>query len=293
MTQTIGNGYLALVHRSPKLTREREHELAVRWRDHADASARDELVRCNLRHVVASARTFRRHATVTLDELIAEGNVGLLHALNKFDPEQGTRFITYAVYWIRAYMTQYLVRSRSLVSTGLLSKRLSRVRRERAKALAVGTEAITDVRLAAELAITPDKLRSLVERLEVHDVSWDVHCEEAFNGRFSEATSSPCPNAEDRALASEAESHLATAVSQALSLLDPREQFIVERRLMAHPEEELSLAEIGRSMSFSRERARQIEARAMRKLKLALTRSPLGADLLACYRTAAYAPHAA
>ncbi|HEY0468506.1 MAG TPA: sigma-70 family RNA polymerase sigma factor, partial [Polyangiaceae bacterium] len=102
MTQTISNGYLTYVHRLPKLSREREYELAVRWREHKDTSARDELVRCNLRHVVAVARSFRRQTAVTLDELIAEGNFGLLHALGKFDPEQGTRFITYAVYWVKA-----------------------------------------------------------------------------------------------------------------------------------------------------------------------------------------------
>lgn len=278
MAQTPRNGYLALVHLSPKLSREREHELAVRWRDQADPLARDELVRCNLRHVVATARRLRRPTAVTLDELIAEGNFGLLHALRKFDPEQGTRFITYAVYWIRAYMSQYLVRSRSLVSTGLSSKRLSRVRRERARAQTSGSGVATEGQLAAELSLSPEKLRSLIERLDVHDVPWDTHAEQR---------SSPWPNAEDRALAVEAERQRTSAVSRALSILDERELFIVERRLMAHPEEELSLAEIGRSLRFSRERARQLEARAMRKLRVALKRSPLGADWLAAYGTAA------
>ncbi|HET7545994.1 MAG TPA: sigma-70 family RNA polymerase sigma factor [Polyangiaceae bacterium] len=287
MAQTTGSRYLSLIHRSPKLSREREHELAVRWRAHADSCARDELVRCNLRHVVAVARRFRRQMGVTFDELIAEGNIGLLHALGKFDPDQGTRFVTYAVYWIRAYMSQYLVRSRSLVSTGLQSKRLSKIRRERAKVLASGADANADNRLAEELALSPEQVRSMVERLDVRDVPWDVHSEEVDSGRFSEAAGSPWPNAEDRALAAEAERQLSSAISHALSTLDAREQCIVERRLMAYPGEELSLAEIGRCLRVSRERARQLEARAMRKLRSALKRSQVGAEWLSCYGTAA------
>lgn len=287
MAQTTSNGYLALVHRLPKLTREREHELAVRWRERADPAARDELVRCNLRYVVAVARRFRRQAAVTFDELIAEGNFGLLHALSKFDPDHGTRFITYAVYWIRAYMSQYLVRSRSLVATGVQSKLLSKIRRERAKAVASGEGANADIRLAEELALTPEKLRSLVERLDVRDVPWDVHSEDVVSGRFSDALDSPSLSAEEKALAAEADSRLSVAVAQALSTLDVREQYVVERRLMAHRGEELSLAEIGRCFCFSRERARQIEARAMRKLRAALQRSAAGAEWLA-YRPAAY-----
>ncbi|HEY3252557.1 MAG TPA: sigma-70 family RNA polymerase sigma factor [Polyangiaceae bacterium] len=286
MAHTIGNGYLALVHRIPKLSREREHELALRWREHRDPSARDELVRCNLRYVVAVARRFRRETSATFDELIAEGNFGLLHALGKFDPDHGTRFITYAAYWIRAYMSQYLVRSRSLVATGVRSKLLSKIRRERAKAQASGEGANADSRLAEELALTPEKLRSLVERLDVRDVPWDVHSED-LGGRFGDAFDAPSLSAEETALAAETDERLSAAVSRALSTLDVREQYVVARRLMADREEELSLAEIGRSFSFSRERARQIEARAMRKLRVALQRSAVGAEWLASYRTAA------
>jgi RNA polymerase sigma-32 factor len=287
MLQTMGNRYLSLVHRSPKLSRELEHELAVRWRTHGDPLARDELVRCNLRHVVAVARRFGRETAVTFDELIAEGNFGLLHALGKFDPEQGTRFVTYAVYWIRAYMSQYLIRSRSLVSTGLQSKRLWKVRRERARAQAGGPDTNADARLAEELALSPEQLRSLVERLDVRDVPWDLHSEEVGSGCLTEAAGSPWPNAEDTVLAAEARAQLSSAVSHALSTLDEREQYIVERRLMACSEEELSLAEIGRQLCVSRERARQLEARAMRKLRSALKRLEAASDWLAdCGRAA-------
>jgi RNA polymerase sigma-32 factor len=282
MMQTSSNSYQALVQRIPKLSREREHELAVRWRDERNLAARDELVACNLRHVTAVASRFRRQTAVSFDELVAEGNIGLLQALDKFDPDQGTRFITYAVYWVRAYMSQYVVRSRSLVSTGVQSKLLARVRRERSKALARGEGVGEDSTVADRLALSPERLRTLVERLDVHDVPWDVHSEDSLSGGLSAALGLPSFSAEERALAAEAESRLSAAVSHAVSTLDVRERHVVERRLMAHNGEELSLAEIGRNLGVSRERVRQLETRALRKLKIALQRSPVGAEWLAC-----------
>jgi RNA polymerase sigma-32 factor len=191
MSRTIEGRYLVLVHRIPKLSRERERELARRWREHADTAARDELVHSQLRHVVAIARRYRRDTGTTLEELIAEGNFGLLQALNKFDSERGTRFVTYAVYWVRAYISQYLIRSRSLVASGVQSKLLSKIRRERAKAaLFSGEEASADKWIAAQLALSPDKLRSLIERLDVRDLPWDIDTEDALSG-FWKRTSRP------------------------------------------------------------------------------------------------------
>ena len=280
MSHTIEGRYLVLVHQIPKLSRERERELAQRWHEHADTAARDELVHSQLRHVVAIARRYRRDTGVTLEELIAEGNFGLLQALNKFDSERGTRFVTYAVYWIRAYISQYLIRSRSLVGSGVQSKLLSKIRRERAKAaMFSGEEASADEWIAAELALSPDKLRSLIERLDVRDLPWDTNTEDALSGRFLEAHESP--SAEEASLSKEARQHLSVAISGALATLDERERYVVKRRLMAHRDEQLSLADLGRRFCVSRERARQIEARALRKLKLALTRSPARAQWLA------------
>jgi RNA polymerase sigma-32 factor len=280
MSRTIEGRYLVLVHQIPKISRERERELAQRWREHADTAARDELVHSQLRHVVAIARRYRRDTGVTLEELIAEGNFGLLQALNKFDSERGNRFVTYAVYWIRAYISQYLIRSRSLVASGVQSKLLSKIRRERAKAaMFSGEEASADKSIAAQLALSPEKLRSLIDRLDVRDLPWDINTEDALSGRFLEVHESP--SAEETSLSKEARQHLSVAISGALATLDPRERYVVKRRLMAHHEEQLSLSELGRRFCVSRERARQIEARALHKLKLALTRSPSRAQWLA------------
>jgi RNA polymerase sigma-32 factor len=282
MSQSSSAGYLAAVRLSPKLSREREHELALRWRGHGDTSARDELVRSQLRHVVAIARRYRAQNCATLDELIAEGNFGLLQALEKFDPDRGTRFVTYAVYWIRANISQYLVRSRSLVATGVQSKLLSKIRQERAReALMSGEPANADAKIADDFALSPARLRALVERLDVRDVAWDAAQDEACGAPLAELLESLSQNAEESALSNEAERHRSVAISDALLVLDVRERYIVERRHMAHPEDQLSLAEIGRRLSVSRERVRQIEVRAIRKLKTALIGSAASSDWLA------------
>ena len=281
MPRTIAAPYAFLVHQAPKLSRERELELALRWRDHADTAARDELVRSQLRYVVAIARRYRRGAGAALDELIAEGNFGLVQALRKFDPDRGTRFVTYAAYWIRAYISQYLIRSRSLVTAGVHSKLLSKVRRERAKtAGSTGEESNADGQLALQLAVTPEKLRSLVERLDLRDVPWDTFSEDALGAHFLEPQQGAL-NAEQAALCTEAEEHLSIVVSGALSKLDDRERHIVQQRLMAHPDEQSSLADVGRHFRISRERARQLEARAIGKLKIALKHSPAAVEWIA------------
>jgi len=268
---------LAVTQRKPAMSREREHELAQRWHLHKDLRARDELVSAQLRQVVSVARRYRLYGGASLDELIAEGNFGLVKALEKFDPERGTRFVTYAVYWIRAYISQHLLRSRSVVTAGVQSKLLSKIRHVREELLkTTGDVANLNDQIAEQLALSPLKLDGLLERMESHDVPWDPETEDT-------PSSSVCNTAhwlsvEEITLSVEARVLLCKAVSQALSQLDDREQYIIKRRLMAHRDEQLSLAEIGRHFGFSRERARQLEARALRKVKVGLVRSALGDD---------------
>ena len=278
---------LTVMRREPILSREREHELALRWRTHGDTCARDELVHSQLRQVEAVVRTYGRVAYATADELIAEGNFGLLHALTKFDPDRGTRLVTYAVYWIRSYISQYLIRSRSLITTGVQSKQLARFRRELAREVRTGGDPEVAARkLADQLALSADKFHSLIERLDVRDVSWDAAPEGRLGARMMEAMQSAAQNAEEMVISRQEEERSSVAVTDALLLLDARERYIIEQRLMSHPDEQLSLAEIGRHFSVSRERARQIEGRAIRKLKAALIGSGVGAEWLADQRAA-------
>lgn len=256
--------YLARVNGYAKLTREREGELAARWKDLRDQSARDELIRSQLRTVVTVARRYRV-CSVTLDELISEGNYGLVHALDKFDPERGTRFVTYAIYWVRAHILAHLARSRTLVSTGIHSKVLAKLRREKGRGSSLeGLDG--DAQIAEKLKITIERLRSLEARLDVCEVPFCEDSEAGVALRF-DSFGATFPSGEEAILSNERSRYVREALAQALDGLDARERYIVERRLMVDEDEELSLATIGRDLGISRERARQLESRAKRKVK--------------------------
>jgi RNA polymerase sigma-32 factor len=253
-----------------RLTREEEHALAVRVRDHGDKVAADKLVRANLRYVIAIALRYRRYGLPVAD-LISEGNVGLMTALGKFDPDRGTRFVTYAAHWIRALILDHVIRSHSLVGVGsgpLRSKMFFRLRRERARiAGLVGEGEAGDKMLAEKFGAPAEKVVEMARRLEARDVSLDSKVFE--DGARSLVDTLPADEQDQEEQFSRAEEGalLRDRLTQAVQNLDPRERYIVETRMMADPEEELSLAEIGRRLGVSRERARQLEARAKKKLR--------------------------
>jgi RNA polymerase sigma-32 factor len=269
--------YIARVQKNRTLTREEEFVLAVRARDTGDPEAVRQLVEANLRHVVAIAISYRRYG-LRLAELISEGNVGLMTALRKFDPDRGTRFVTYAAHWIRAYILDYVIRAWSIVGVGagpLRSKVFFRLRREKAKisALTSDTTEITE-QLAAKFGTTAEKISALAQRVEARDLSLDGKTHDDTTTSIVDAMPSPLPSQEERFFAEEASSEIQTKVRAALSDLDPRERYIVSVRVMADDPDELSLAEIGRRLGVSRERARQIEARAKMKLRRKLEQDP-------------------
>jgi RNA polymerase sigma-32 factor len=261
--------YIAEVQRIPALGREEEHRLAVCARaGHEDAAA--ELVRANLRYVVPIAIGYRRYG-VRLADLISEGNVGLMTALRKFDPDRGTRFVTYAAHWIRAYMLEHVIRAWSLVGIGsgpLRSKVFFRLRRERARIMAsVNDHETVNERLAERFGTSIEKITLLSQRLDARDVSVDAKAHDDGTASVLDGMASSLPSPEERFFARERERALTARVRSAVAELDARERFIVEARIMAEAEGELSLAEIGRKLGVSRERARQIEVRAKAKLK--------------------------
>ena len=262
--------YISLVHSYPQLTREREQELVQKWAETQDESARSAIVNAHLRYVVAIALKYRRYG-VPVDELISEGNFGVVHALSKFELSRGTRFVTYAAYWIRAYILNHVIRSWSLVGVGsgaLRSKMFFKLRRERVKILnLVGEGEQADTMLATALNLPRNKVVSMVRRLEARDVSLDSKVFDDSSATLADLLVAPGQSQEDSVAIGEISSHVREAVRHAVATLDKRERYIVERRLMADGEEELSLAEIGRRLGVSRERARQLEARAKRKLK--------------------------
>jgi RNA polymerase sigma-32 factor len=262
--------YIARVQAIQPLSREHEYELACRVRDANDRDAARQLVEANLRYVVAIALSYRRYG-VRLADLVSEGNVGLMIALKKFDPDRGTRFVTYAAHWIRAYVLDHVIRAWSIVGVGagpLRSKVFFRLRREKARILASTNDLVeANEKLAERFGTTSDKIALLAQRLEARDVSLDAKVFE--DGAATVLDTLPCggPSQEDLFFGHERSSALTTRVREAVEKLDPRERFIVEVRIMADGPDELSLAEIGRRLGVSRERARQLEARAKQKIK--------------------------
>jgi RNA polymerase sigma-32 factor len=263
--------YISMVHRLPQLSREAELELVERWQGQQDETAKVELLNAHLRYVVAIALKYRRYG-VPIDELVSEGNFGVVHALSKFEPGRGTRFVTYAAYWIRAYILNHIIRSWSLVGVGsgaLRSKMFFKLRRERVKILnLVGEGEKADTMLAEAMNLPTDKVTAMVRRLEARDLSLDAKVFDDSGATLADMLASGESSQEETIANHELGGQLRDAVGAAVASLDDRERYIVEHRLMADGEEELSLAEIGRQLGVSRERARQLEARAKRKLKV-------------------------
>jgi RNA polymerase sigma-32 factor len=262
--------YVRTVQRYPQHTREEEVALIERFRSGDDESARDALVRAHLRHVVAIALKYRRYGLPVAD-LVAEGNFGIVHALSKFEPQRGTRFVTYAAYWIRAYILNHIIRSWSLVGVGsgaLRSKTFFKLRRERVRITnLVGEGPEADAMLAESMNMPTEKVTSMVRRLEARDLSLDAQVWDDSATTVLDTLTAPGSNQEEEVAKSEVRERVGQLVRDAVKHLDKRERYIVEKRLMADQEDELSLAEIGRRLGVSRERARQLEARARRKLK--------------------------
>ncbi len=262
--------YISMVNTFPKLSREEESELWRRWHNELDVRAKEDFIRSNLRHAVSIALKYNRYG-LPLSELIAEGNFGLVHALSKFEPERGNRFVTYAAYWIRAHILEYVIRCWSLVCVGsgpLRSKLFFKLRRERVRIQnLVGEGEQADTLLAQQFGVSRDQMVELMQRLEARDLSLDLKVSEgAVTSLVDTLPSSDC-NQEQAYVNSLESRRIRDIVRAAFDELDIREKLIIENHLMRDSEDELSLADIGRRLGVSRERARQLETRAKHKLR--------------------------
>ncbi len=276
--------YLSRVRSYPVLSREEEFGLVTRWIESKDPAARDQLLAAHLRYVVAIALRYRRYS-VPVEELVSEGNFGLVHALGKFEPGRGTRFVTYAAYWIRAYVLNHVIRSWSLVGVGsgaLRSKMFFRLRRERVRiANLVGEGGDADTMLAQAMGLPEATVQAMVRRLDARDVSLDTKPFDDSSTSLADLLASTDRSQEETLAATERDDQVRSAVQSAMADLDERERYIAEKRLMADRDDELSLAEIGRRLGVSRERARQLEVRTKRKLRRRIEElSRRGGDVL-------------
>ena len=259
--------------RTPRLTSLEERGYIDAWRARRDRRAAERLIAANQRHVVFTALEYKNYG-VPLEDLIGEGNVGLMKALERFDPSRNVRFATYAIYWIRAQIVLGVLDSWSLLSgpRGALDSRVFfRLRRARARLAARGTSADAGnepslvEQLAIEFGVSERRMEQMLGQLDSRGLSLDV------GAGSDEAWSLPELRSEadqsERLERRQQSQQMASILGRAREELDPRETFIVDRRLLADPEDELSLSEIGAFFGVSRERVRQIEVRAQKKLR--------------------------
>jgi RNA polymerase sigma-32 factor len=266
------NRYLRTVWAAPPLGRDEELALVERWQNGGDLAARHALLGAHLRSVAAIAYKYRRYG-VPLDELIAEGNLALVRALSKFDPRRGTRFMTYASFWVRAYILDHVLGSFSMVggrSGAFRSKVFFKLRRERARLLSlVGDGEQADALLAQSLGLGVEAVRGMVRRLETRDESIENGPGQSPTP-WLERLKSDEPNGEEQLAKRELAGWLHDTLERAMTRLNERERYIAHARLLADEEHPPSLAEIGRRLGVSRERARQLETRIKQKLRPAL-----------------------
>jgi len=273
-TGTSLETYLSEINRYPLLTVDEEQRLAREYAASGDTRAAHRLVTANLRFVVKVAYEYRSYGFRVAD-LVQEGNIGLMKAVQKFDPDKNIRLISYAVWWIRAYIQNYILKSWSLVKLGTTQAQrklffsLARTRRELDRT-SVEHGADSDGRdankVAKKLRVKVSEVREMELRLEGRDLSLDAPMgdDDGGSSHMDFVVGDDASQADELSDAQERQV-LTSRVGTALANLDPRERFIVEQRVMS--ERPLTLKEIGEHFGFSRERARQLEIRAKDKLK--------------------------
>ncbi len=264
--------YLSEINQFPLLKQDQEQVLARNYREHHDLEAAHRLITSNLRFVVKVAYEYRSYG-IRMADLIQEGNIGLMKAVQKFDPDKGIRLISYAVWWIRAYIQNYILKSWSLVKLGTTQAQrklffsLARTRREIEK-LGGGEarESQKDVRdIAKKLRVKPSEVAEMELRLEGRDLSLDAPMSEDGSSSHVDFVASKSAGQDEVIGEAQEQRIMAQRVEQALARLDQRERFIIEKRIMS--DKPMTLKELGRYFGFSRERARQLEIRAKEKLK--------------------------
>lgn len=262
------NFYMADIHRPQLLTREEEVDLARRWVESRDQLAADELVRRNLRFVVKVAMGYRKYG-VPVSDLIQEGNLGLIRAVEKFDPSKGTRLISYAVWWIKAYIQSHIIQTWSLVRIGTTQAQ-RRLFYKLPRALAEGrldgeTQDQQIERLAVEFRARPKDVVLMMKAMGGRDLSLDAPLDETGGATFLDRIESGEGSAEEELAERQDAAYRRQLMEEALSNLGEREQAIL--RLRHFGEKARTLREVGDELGLSRERVRQLEAIALRKLR--------------------------
>jgi RNA polymerase sigma-32 factor len=259
--------YLVQINQFPLLTQEEEFKLAVRYRKHNDIDAAQKLITSNLRFVVKVVFEYKSYGVKLLD-LIQEGNIGLMMAVKKFNPYKGYRFISYAIWWIRAYIQNFIIKTWSLVKIGTTQaqkKLFYKIGKVRKALESNGEDEKKYELLAHDLDVTKEDIVEMEQRMAARDLSLDAPFDEGQELTHLDLLKEESPNQEE-ALAQEEEKRIREReVQQAMKRLNEKEVYVIKNRIMA--DEPLTLQQIGDHLKLSRERVRQIESEALKKLK--------------------------
>ncbi|ANC92375.1 RNA polymerase sigma-32 factor [Azospirillum lipoferum] len=288
-TQRANLSFIKASMREPLLSRDHEFDLARKWREGNDERALHQLVRAYTRLVVATASRFRNYG-LPMGDLVQEGNVGLMQAASRFEPDREVRFSTYAAWWIRSAMQDYILRNWSIVRTGTTAAQKSlffNLRRLRAKIDSAtqngsGAPLTREGRewIAGELKVEVSEVEAMEMRLSGADQSLNTPVADGSDDDWQDFLADQRPSPEDVVIGMRDANTRSQWLAEALGELSPRERTIIrERRLR---EEGATLEELGRELGVSKERVRQLEHRALLKLRQSmLKRVEDSDDLLA------------
>jgi RNA polymerase sigma-32 factor len=273
-TQQADQRFIKASMHEPMLSREHEADLAKRWRDEGDTAALHELVRAYTRLVISTSSRFRNYG-LPQGDLVQEGNVGLMQAASRFEPERGVRFSTYAAWWIRSAMQDYVLRNWSIVRTGttaaqkLLFFNLRRLRIQiDPSGGALGFEGRQ--RIAGQLGVDVTEVEDMEQRLSAADQSLNAPPTTESEEQRQDFLADDRPSPEDVVIEMRDSETRSRWLARALEELSPRERMIIDQRRLR--EEGATLEVLGRELGVSKERVRQLEHRALLKLRASITR---------------------
>lgn len=276
-----GNKMMRAAISAPYLERDEEHELALRWSEDQDQEALHKLTSAHMRLVISVAAKFRRYS-ISMSDLIQEGHIGLLEAAARFDPHREVRFSTYATWWIRASIQDFILRNWSIVRGGTSSSQKSlffNLRRLRAKIASTGEPTNSHelyIKLSDAIGVSVADVATMDARLSGSDMSLNMTVsDESESGNERQdylVDDAPLPDATAENLIDTERRH--EWLNDAMEVLNERERLIIQRRRLS--ESGATLEELGGKLGISKERVRQIESRALEKLRTALTSSHNG-----------------
>jgi RNA polymerase sigma-32 factor len=260
--------YSRLIKAYPILTAEEEHSLALKFRDDNDLDAARQLIVSHLRLVASIARGYNGYGLPQAD-LIQEGNIGLMKAVKRYDPERGVRLVSFAMHWIKAEIHEYIVRNWRLVKIATTKAQRKLFFNLRSMRTGLGTLQPAEIkRIATELNVKPEEVVEMEGRLGGHEVSLEAHFDDESDESFS-----PIAYLQDESLspddalqAKETEIAESTGLAHALESLDERSRRVVQARWLQEKDSK-TLHELADEFGVSAERIRQIEQKAMQKMK--------------------------